>query len=365
MDAWDRWSRVWHAAFHVVLVLTTALAVTDPGTSERGRVFAVLLAAALAGAHAAAVLSRGEWGRRTALKLSFVAAFAALWFLLAGIAPAYYVLLFVLYGQIYNLLPPRWAIPASVALTAVVTARSLVDSPASAVVPVLLQGLFWVVFGLFWAFWIYAIINQSRERKDLIEELEETRAELAAEERRAGTLEERGRLAREIHDTLAQDFVSIVTQLEAAETALPPGQAEARRLLDRARKTARGGLSESRRLVAALRPEILEGASLPEVLEGVADRWSEETGIEVSVWTTGEPRRLAPEAQVALLRAAQEALQNVRKHADAGRVDVTLSHVGDAVVLDVQDDGAGFDPGGGSTLVVELPVGARAGEPVS
>ena len=237
-----------------------------------------------------------------------------------------------------------------------------------------------------------SIIRQSQERRRLIEELEATREELATEERRAGMLEERGRLAREIHDTLAQGFISIVTHLEAAEEALATGDEAVRMHLDQARRTARESLSEARRVVRALRPELLEGSSLPEALERLAGRWSEETGVRAEVEVSGDPRPLSQELQVTLFRAAQEALTNARKHARAAGVTLTLSYIGDLVVLDVQDDGEGFDPdlasaasegglglrsmrerverlggrllvesspGEGTTLVIELPVGVE------
>jgi signal transduction histidine kinase len=96
--------------------------------------------------------------------------------------------------------------------------------------------------------------------------------------------------------------------------------------------------------VVALRPEPLETARLGEALADVADRWSALHGIPVRVTTTGTTRSLRPDAELALLRTAQEALANVAKHAGASRVGVTLSYMEDEVALDVRDDGLGFDP---------------------
>jgi signal transduction histidine kinase len=163
-------------------------------------------------------------------------------------------------------------------------------------------------------------------------------------ERQAGILEERQRLSQEIHDTLAQDFTSIVMQLEAAEQLLSEESNGAKSHILKARDTARASLVQARRLVQALRPESLEGASLPEALERVASRWSQETGIKIGFTLTGNPCTLHPEAEVTLLRATQEALTNIQKHAQAHTVSVTLSYMGDQVALDVQDDGRGFDP---------------------
>jgi len=163
--------------------------------------------------------------------------------------------------------------------------------------------------------------------------------------RQAGVLRERQRMAHEIHDTLAQGFTSIVMNLEAAEGDVPPSSTRAQHHLDQARLTARESLTEARRLVWALRPEPLEDASLPEALGRLAERWSTESGISVGVSTTGTPCPLPSEVEAALFRVAQEALNNVRKHArGASRVALTLSYMGETVALDARDDGAGFDP---------------------
>ncbi|HET7480827.1 MAG TPA: sensor histidine kinase [Rubrobacteraceae bacterium] len=161
--------------------------------------------------------------------------------------------------------------------------------------------------------------------------------------RHSGMMDERRRLAHEIHDTLIQGFASIVMNLEAAEGKSGDDPARAYRHLREARRTARESMDEARRMVWALRPEALEGASLSEAFSRLAERWSESNGVEAVVTVTGSPRRLAPETEVTLLRVAQEALANVRKHAAASRVVLTLSYMEDRVTLDVQDDGVGFE----------------------
>ena len=94
----------------------------------------------------------------------------------------------------------------------------------------------------------------------------------------------------------------------------------------------------------ALRPEALDHASLPEAISRFTARWAEESGIGAQFTVTGEPYPRSPEVEVTLLRSAQEALANVRKHARASHVTITLSYMDDLTVLDVQDDGVGFDP---------------------
>jgi signal transduction histidine kinase len=165
--------------------------------------------------------------------------------------------------------------------------------------------------------------------------------QLLAQAREAGILDERQRMAREIHDTLAQGLTGIITQLQAAEHACddPTGW---RRHFAAATGLARESLSEARRSVHELRPEPLETARLSEALADVAGRWSALHGISVQVTTTGTPRPIRPEGEFALLRTAQEALANVARHAQATRAGVTLSYMEHQVALDVRDDGKGF-----------------------
>jgi len=168
---------------------------------------------------------------------------------------------------------------------------------------------------------------------------------LVEQARRAGLIGERQRLAHEIHDTLAQGFTSIVMNLEAADAILPAGSSpRAHWHLDQARLTARESLAEARRLVWALRPKLLEDASLPEALARLAERWSEASGVTAQTSVTGTPQPLPPEIEATIFRVAQEALTNVRKHARAQRTALTLSYMNDRVALDARDDGRGFDP---------------------
>jgi signal transduction histidine kinase len=209
--------------------------------------------------------------------------------------------------------------------------------------------------------------EQAQRRKVTIAELAETNrrleeamaenaglhAQLLTQAREAGVLDERQRMAREIHDTIAQGLTGIVTQLEAASCA---GDS---RHVRTAAQLARDSLAEARRSVHALRPQELEEARLPDALAGVVERWSAVNGVPAALTTTGTALPLLPEIEVALLRVAQEALANVAKHAGASRAGLTLSYMEDLVTLDVRDDGVGFavpeaggsaGPGGGFGL---------------
>jgi len=157
----------------------------------------------------------------------------------------------------------------------------------------------------------------------------------------AATAAERARLAREIHDTLAQGFTGVVTQLQAAEQA--PDEESRRHHTDAALALARDGLAEARRSMQALRPAALEAGGLSEAIAAVARRWSERTGIPAELHTEGARRTLPTDVEVALLRTAQEALANVERHAHANKVVLTLRHDEHGARLEVRDDGRGFD----------------------
>jgi signal transduction histidine kinase len=162
--------------------------------------------------------------------------------------------------------------------------------------------------------------------------------------RESAVLGERNRMAKEIHDTLAQGFTGIVLQLEAGEQALHESPAEVADHLDRAKILARESLQEARRSVWNLLPHALEGHSLQEALQEEVDRYTGEGQGEASFSLLGRPAALSSEVQTALLRICQESLTNARKHAEATEISVTLVFGPDIVGIDVQDNGKGFDP---------------------
>jgi signal transduction histidine kinase len=188
--------------------------------------------------------------------------------------------------------------------------------------------------------------NEDRRREAarlqaLLDENAGLHAQLLTQAREAGVLEERQRMAREIHDTIAQGLTGIITQLEAADQSRDR-EADRDRHLQNAKRLARESLTEARRSVEASMPAALEAGTLAEALTSVATEWSEINAIPVDVTVTGDVIALHPEIEVALLRTAQEALANVAKHAGATRAGITLSFMGDVVTLDVRDDGVGF-----------------------
>ena len=173
----------------------------------------------------------------------------------------------------------------------------------------------------------------------------ETAERVRAEEKQATiVLEERTRIAREIHDTLAQGFTGIVIQLEAAEDALADDPEAAHTHLLRARELARESLAEARRSVWALRPQALERGDLVSALASLAGQLARESSVEIEFSQHGVPPRLSHDMENNLLRLCQEALTNALKHARASSIRAALIFGPQQVELRVEDDGQGFDP---------------------
>lgn len=180
------------------------------------------------------------------------------------------------------------------------------------------------------------------ELEEVIAENKGLHAQLLAQAREAGVVDERNRLAREIHDTIAQGLIGVITQLEAA-TNVRSDPLEFDRHLDNAERLARESLVEARRAVRAAMPIQLEGnQTLQTAVGDVVESWAALNRVQVEWLVTGTATSLHPEVEVTALRVVQEALANVARHANASRVGVTLSYMGDVVSVDVRDDGNGF-----------------------
>ncbi len=389
-----RWAAFCHLLFYGTLVTASVLALGGAAMAPGRRALAAGLAVLLGVWYAWWVVHRGDaLARSTASRATYFIGAALAWTALLLLDPAYEILEVTAVLQVLGYL--RWRAGIVAATLAVLLGH----------IPYGLDGdmdpvhVLWIVVALAMlaliVMSIRAMADQSGRRQRLIDELKSTRQELAVAERLAGVLEERQRLAGELHDTLAQAFTSIVMLLEAAEASMRAQPAAAADHVAQARQAARDGLREARRVVWALRPESLERGTLPDALARVTAELARQTGIAARTVVTGEPQRLPAEVEVTLIRATQEALANVRRHARARHVTVTLSYMDDVVTLDVRDDGAGFDasalpagpdrhgglglvamreraealggsltiesaPGEGTSLMVELPLGPRA-----
>jgi signal transduction histidine kinase len=350
-DIWLNWEWLWRGVFYGSLVLSVGFMLADDDLGVPIGV-AILLTVILTLWHILgmrwAYRHLQNWESDTLPRFIVIMVDIMLWFVLVNFSLAYYFVLFGLFIQVFRHLPRRLATIASIFLTGALIFEQLTDAgePFSLDNPSLWLFLFIGLAAIFMGIWISAIIEQSAERRLLIEQLETTQADLAAAERREGilqgTLEERQRLTREIHDTLAQGFTSIIMHLEAAEQALPHDTEILQKHMARAQASARNSLKAARRVINELRPDLLEKGSLMEAIERTAKQWQAQTGINANVTSTGEPLPLHSTIEITLLRAVQEALNNIWKHAQANVVQVTVSYMGDLIMLDIQDDGVGL-----------------------
>lgn len=268
----------------------------------------------------------------------------ACWLGLLVFTPDAIYLAFAWFFLILHLLPRQ----AGLLLVAVTVIASIggfawhqdTFTAAMAIGPILGAG---VAVATVWGY--QALQAESEQRRRLIQQLQQTRAELAAAERQAGVLGERERLAREIHDTLAQGLSSIQLLLRAAGRDLSSNTETGRtaELIEQARHTAQDNLTEARRFVAALAPSDLHQTSLVAALQRLCGTTSQQTGIAVVFHQEGTLIPLPTPVEVALLRIAQAALGNTTQHAQAGRAGVTLTIMDTVISLDIVDDGVGFD----------------------
>ncbi|MER7000209.1 sensor histidine kinase [Streptomyces sp. NPDC000410] len=278
----------------------------------------------------------------TPRRLAWLGTVVAVWMVLVVLAPSFAWCAVPLFYTGLRTLPPRAALVLVTVLTAFVVAAQLKLAyggfdPNLVIAPPAVAAIATAVF-------VHAERLAARQRA-LIDDLIRTRRELAATERREGTLAERQRLSMEIHDTLAQGLSSQQMLLQAADRTWDADPETARRHVRTAESIAERSLAEARRFVHDLAPaDLAEGGGLEEALRALAARESTAAGITVRVHVEGAPNPLPDRVQSALLRIAQGALANVREHAGATTAALTLTHLGDQVVLDIADDGRGFDP---------------------
>jgi len=191
-------------------------------------------------------------------------------------------------------------------------------------------------------FWITRISIESEQRARLLDELRETQSQLEMLSRDAGATSERERLARDIHDTIAQDLTGLVLLAQRTRRELASGSPTVGETVDLLEESARNALAETRSLVATSAPVGLTSDGIVSALERLAERFARETGIAVRV--TGDVPALTRETEVVLLRCAQEGLANVRKHSGAVTATLELAAHDGSVGLVIADSGDGFDP---------------------
>lgn len=330
-----RW--VLHASFLLLLAIAAVQGIVDDVPyrwAAGGGAVLLSLVYAVGGRAARRDARRGT-------QLVWLAVVTALWGGLLVASPDFSWVAFPLFFWHLHLLGGRHSVLAVAVITvAVVSAQGLHSGglDAAMVLGPALGAASAVVISIGYS----ALYRESQQRLRLIEELTRARDELSSSQHQAGVLAERERLAREIHDTLAQGLSSIVLLLRAAENEIPAGRGHVH--VRDARESAVTNLEEARGFVRELTPPSLAKASLTEAVRRLCHRVGRESGIDCQPRVDGQPTALPAAIEVALLRAAQASLANVVAHARATRAVVTLGFLGDEVTLDVYDDGVGFDP---------------------
>ncbi len=292
----------------------------------------------------------------------------ALWGILLAGSADFAWLAFPLFFLHLHLLPRRIALLTIALMTAAVIAAQWTASGHPVPhVAVVLGPLFGAAFSVVTGLAYLALYREAENQRRAADELRRTRAQLAASQHNAGVLAERERLAREIHDTLAQGFSSIVLVARAAEISLANGDtATAAARFALVEQTASENLAEARNFVRGLSSPQLQETSLIESLRRLCESFETSAaarglGLRCRLELDGGPVELPQPYRVTLLRAAQASLANVRDHAKASNAVVTVAFLGSKVTLDIYDDGVGFDPAGLSAHMDTRPDGSGFG----
>lgn len=329
----------WLQVVLVVMVVTCAARYVDRhGLDAAG-------AAILVGAACLALLyaARPALAPRTWWPSAWVALIVSVWTALTLVAPSFAWCAVPVAFAVLQVIPFGAATTTVVLMTLVVAGGWL--RITDSVDPTLVVGPVGIALVTVVAY--RALQREAEARQVLLDELTEAQADLAEEQHRTGALAERARLSREIHDSVGQGLSSINLLLQAAEQSLSADPAKARAHVTTAATTAREGLDEVRRVVRDLAPSELAGdggaAALPDALRRALAVLG--PGVDAEVRVHGDAAPVRPEVAAALVRTARGALANVREHAGATRVVVTLTYHPDEVMIDVRDDGRGFDPG--------------------
>ncbi|MFF4859545.1 sensor histidine kinase [Streptomyces rubiginosohelvolus] len=342
-----RWlALLMHAAFFLLLGASlTRFLMRHPGEDRTPWIIALSITLAVL-----YLLGPVLGSRPTPRRLTWLAVLVVVWMVLVVLAPSFAWCAVPLFYTGLRILPPRAALALVALLTVFVVAAQLrlADGfdPNLVLAPPAVAAVATAVF-------VHMQRQAVRQRelatrqRELIDDLLRTRRELAATERREGTLAERQRLSMEIHDTLAQGLSSQQMLLQAADRTWSADPDAARRHVRTATGIAERNLAEARRFVHDLAPaDLAEGGGLEAALHALAARESAQAEGALTVvhcHVEGTPHAPLPDrVQSALLRIAQGALANVREHAGATAAGLTLTHLDDRVVLDIGDNGRGF-----------------------
>ena len=391
VSMWKRQLPYWHIAYAVLWA--TALAVAVFGGPPKNLALVLLLFGALAATYAGLAprgfLVRDSWSAPLYHVISWSLLFTMM--LLWPDIPDW-AFFFALFPHVWAMFSRRVAtVVSALVITVGVAVAWWTNGRPDQIRPFILSGVLSLGLALALGLFITQIVNEVQSRSKTLDDLRAAQSQLAAIERDRGIHNERERLAREIHDTLAQGFTSVLALSRAADAALARGDiATARDRLALVASTAADNLSEARLIVAETTPGHLQSRTLVEALARLVEAIGAESSVRARFVVEGAPTALGAAADVALLRAAQESLANVRRHSGASSVTVTLAYAASGpVTLTVADDGRGFDvaadsggfgldgiqararelggraevvsrPGGGTTVTMEIPAAVAA-----
>lgn len=336
--------RFGQAVITVVLIVICAARAIGEGTPWP---WTIAVAAIFAGWYFGG-LRLGDRTRDPVLATWWLIGLALIWIGTVAVSPEFVWLAFPLWLLAGFVLRLRWAVPFSILVFAVVVVAPLLHSGTTTYASVI-GPLVGGVFALGISRGYLELVRDAEERRRLIaslvaaqDEMAELQDELARTQRDSGAGVERTRLSRDIHDTVAQSLSSIGMIARAAQAGDSQGESTAR-AFEQIQALAGEGLADTRRIVNAMMPAELEGSALGDALRRMLSRLGEETGIRTDLHIDDTVPALPVATEVALLRTAQSALANVRAHAGAERVVVSLVDAGTTLRLDVVDDGVGFD----------------------
>lgn len=325
-----------HMLFVALTVLVIVRAVIAP---TQASIAAICLAVILLGTYAVGTLIAWAPRSRRVAGAVWLGVITLEWIALLWLTPEAAYLVFPLFFLYLHLLGRLWGSVAIVVATAIAICALGIHGGWTAggvVGPIVGAGVA-LLIGLGYE----ALAREAQQREALMQELLATRGQLAATERESGVLAERARLAREIHDTVAQGLSSIQMLLHAAERADLDGAGVEHVVL--ARETAASALADARHFIRELTPPDLDGRGLGGALRRLASTQWAAQGLPVEV-RVSDAVDLPMHVQTALLRIAQGAIANVIQHSDADSATITLTVGGDRLQFTIADDGRGFDP---------------------
>ncbi|WP_298863670.1 sensor histidine kinase [Microbacterium sp.] len=330
---------------HAMAAVLTAVGVVRAVGDGTPIAAAVLAGLAILAVHTAGTILPSRGSRRFAIW--WLVALAVIWIAAVAVSPEFIWIAFLLWLLAGHLLPVPWGLLFSALVLAVVIVAPILHHGSTSYATVfgpLIGGVF--AFGISRGY--LQLLRDAAERERLVasltqaqHEMADLQDELALAQRESGAVAERTRISRDIHDTVAQALSSI--RLLAHAGADRSTDAGAARALHQVEALAGGSLADVRRIVADLAPAELEDGPLATALRGMLDRARDEAGLQVELHVDESLPVLPTEVEVALLRTAQSALANVRLHAAAHRVVMSLIDDERSVRLDIMDDGSGFD----------------------